>query len=60
MLQNSKGLIVALCSPEDGHKEDSEEFYEIPQKVANNINRNNYIKIVVDFNASVGLSLIHI
>ena len=45
--------LVALYSPEDGRKEDSEEFYEILQKVVININRNDYIIVARYFNACV-------
>ena len=46
--------MVALYNPEDGRKEDSEEFYEVLQKVVNNVKRNDYIIIAGDFNEFVG------
>ena len=45
-------ILVAVYSPEDGCREDSEEFYRI-FKVVNKINMNDYVIITEDFNACV-------
>ena len=39
--------------PDDGRREDSEEFFRILQKGVNNINMNEYVIIGGDFNRSV-------
>ena len=54
-LQNSERVhnIEALYSPEDGCKEDPEEFHDILQKAVNNINRNDRIVVAGDLNARV-------
>lgn len=45
--------MLALYSPEDGHKKDSEEFYGILQKVVNSKNRNYCVILAGYFNALV-------
>ena len=51
-MQNSKAYptLTVLYSPEDGCKDDSEEFCEILQKIVNNLNRHDHIVTAGAFN----------
>ena len=46
--------VLAIYAPEEGRREESEEFYQKLQEIVDKINKNDYVLLMGDFNARIG------
>jgi len=53
-LQRGYLTLLAVCAPEEGKTEQTEEFYETLQDQIDKINKNDYIIVTGDYKARVG------
>ena len=52
-LQRGYLTLLAVCGPEEGKTEQTEEFYETLQDQINKINKNDYIIVAGDYNGKI-------